>query len=60
MASLSQIARCILDGGRLALPGREQLPEGELGTAYLDLMQRCWAQNPQDRPTFSQIAAELK
>jgi hypothetical protein len=28
--------------------------------AYVALMQRCWAQQPQDRPSFEQIMAELR
>jgi len=25
-----------------------------------DLMQRCWAQNPDDRPCFAEVVSELK
>lgn len=29
-------------------------------SAYIALMRRCWAQDPQDRPTFSEIQARMK
>ena len=34
-----------------------QFPEYE---AYLALMQRCWAQDPADRPAFAEIIGELR
>lgn len=33
----------------------KQIPE-----SYKDLIERCWAENPKDRPTFSDILIELK
>lgn len=27
---------------------------------YIKLMKRCWAQNPEDRPGFQRIMADLK
>lgn len=27
---------------------------------YAALMQRCWAEAPEDRPTFERVAAELR
>jgi hypothetical protein len=52
-------------GDRLALPPAAALP-GEVAAAcpgrerYLQLMQRCWAQDPSQRPAFSQVVVELK
>lgn len=28
--------------------------------AYASLMRRCWAEEPQERPTFEEVAAELR
>lgn len=27
---------------------------------YIELMQRCWAQNPEERPKFQEIIQELR
>lgn len=69
-ASVLQVARHILDGGRLPIPEQEQLP-GPGGVfqnpgpaagigLYLGLMERCWAQRPEDRPTFPDIITSLR
>lgn len=69
-ASALQVARHILDGGRLPIPELEQLPgpggefqapgpAGGIGL-YLGLMERCWAQRPDNRPTFPNIIASLR
>lgn len=60
----------MLDGGRLPIHGPGQLPgpggdfqapglAGGMGL-YLSLMGRCWAQRPEDRPTFSDIITGLR
>ena len=59
------IVGAINQGGRPELPALEALPgEGSAAWAglprYLELMRRCWAQNPLDRPTFQQVVAELR
>ncbi|XP_034942841.1 leucine-rich repeat serine/threonine-protein kinase 1 [Chelonus insularis] len=47
------VKECILEGGRPPLTYRETLYPCYL----LDLMVICWAQNPKDRPTASQIVS---
>ena len=32
----------------------------EIPAAYKDLIERCWSQDPRDRPTFEEIMKELK
>lgn len=34
-------------------------PAVEIPAGWFELMQRCWAQNPSDRPTFAQLTQEL-
>ena len=50
-------------GRRPPLPADpEALPGGTfpgLG-GYVQLVQRCWKQEPQDRPGFAEIAARLR
>jgi hypothetical protein len=60
-----QIQADILRGKRLALPPRAQLPgpgaaEFAGFDAYVSLMERCWAQEPEARPTFGQVAEALR
>ncbi|XP_063987510.1 leucine-rich repeat serine/threonine-protein kinase 1 [Diachasmimorpha longicaudata] len=47
------VKECILEGGRPPLSYRETL----YPCYVLDLMVICWAQNPKDRPTASQIVS---
>ncbi|XP_012258936.2 leucine-rich repeat serine/threonine-protein kinase 1 [Athalia rosae] len=47
------VKECILEGGRPPLTYRETLHP----CYALDLMVICWAQNPKDRPTASQIVS---
>ncbi|KAJ8679026.1 hypothetical protein QAD02_014813 [Eretmocerus hayati] len=47
------VKECILDGGRPPLTHSETLHP----CYALDLMVMCWAQNPKDRPTASQIVS---
>ena len=52
-------------GNRLPVPAPAELPGPGSGDwpkldAYIALMNRCWAQRPEDRPTFDQIMAELR
>eukprot|EP00887_Chlorella_sp_A99_P002040 scaffold18.g2040.t1 len=55
----------IMAGARLAVPARQELPGPDNFAfqgldAYLSLMQRCWAQEPQDRPSFQEVADQLE
>ena len=59
------VAHIVGNGGRLTIPNRWDLPGLDTNQFtrfddYIDLMQRCWAQNPYDRPRFSEIIQELK
>lgn len=65
LALALQLTRWILEGRRPEVPEPERLPGGGDGgllglAAYLDLMQRCWAQDPAERPAFSDIVSELR
>ena len=60
-----QLVNHVLAGGRLEVPPREVLPGPDTAAfarldAYLSLMQRCWAQDPSERPAFQQIVTELR
>ncbi|KAL4421962.1 hypothetical protein ABPG77_007904, partial [Micractinium sp. CCAP 211/92] len=55
----------LMDGHRLAIPPRDQLPGPDTASfagldAYIALMQRCWAQNPADRPDFTEVIRLLR
>lgn len=54
----------VSSGERLAFPAREELagpaPAPEVYVAYTALMARCWAQAPEDRPSFADVIAELR
>lgn len=59
-----QILNGVTHGQRPPIPSLEELPgaEQEFGglDEYLDLMQRCWAQSPADRPAFTEVVGRLK
>lgn len=59
-----QVVTIVMDGGRLEVPAAEALPGGggsfEGLDAYVALIRKCWAQNPLDRPTFSEVIAQLR
>ena len=59
-----QVAKTVMDGGRLRVPPADQLPGGAGSSeglrGYVGLMSACWAQEPGQRPTFAAIIAELK
>lgn len=48
-----QIFRKVCDGERPSFPF--QIPD-----AYKELIEHCWSQSPEDRPTFEEIVTELK
>lgn len=63
----AQVAGHVLDGGRPEVPPINELPGvdtpqfAELSLdAYLRLMRRCWVADPAARPTFQEVAAELR
>ena len=52
-------------GNRLAIPPRDALPGPNSGAwpqldLYIALMEKCWAQEPEARPTFDEIMADLR
>jgi hypothetical protein len=54
----------ICQGTRPELPPLQDLPGADRSFTrlpdYVALMQRCWAQNPADRPTFQVVVKELR
>jgi basic membrane protein A len=48
-----EVGRRVRGGERLPIP------EGS-DPAYVALMKKCWAQNPRERPTFTEAVTELK
>lgn len=64
--TLPQLVSHVLSGGRLDLPPVEALPGGSSPAlqaglpGYVALMKRCWAQAPEQRPTFDDIVQELR
>lgn len=61
-----QIVSSVLAGERLEVPPAEQLPGMPEGgppeglDEYVSLLQRCWAQDPEQRPTFADIIPQLR
>ena len=57
------IVNCIREGRRLAVPALEDIPgpapSKDLLSAYVQLMDRCWAHKISDRPSFEIIVDEL-
>ena len=68
--SLLQVADHVLSGGRPVVPPIAELPgagspqfakfAASCLDAYVQLMQRCWAPTPADRPTMDVVATELR
>ncbi len=62
--SRHQLVFMITSGERLPVPALADLPgappPAPLYEAFVALMRRCWAQDPADRPTFSQVIVELR
>ncbi len=58
------MSKLVTGGGRPLAPTPEQLQTRggsfEGLDAYVQLMQRCWAHDPAGRPSFQDIAAELR
>ncbi len=62
---MPQLVRFVADGGRLEIPPQDQLPGRDTATfqgldAYVALIQHCWAQQPEERPTFQEIIEQLR
>lgn len=59
------VVSAINAGGRPPIPSPQDLPGPQSGEwpqleRYVELMQRCWAQAPEERPTFDEVIAELR
>ncbi|GAB4821009.1 hypothetical protein N2152v2_008055 [Parachlorella kessleri] len=55
-----QLIKHVAAGGRPPLPARQELPGMEGGEpggldGLIELMERCWAQAPEQRPTFQDV-----
>ena len=60
-----QLASRVMAGERLEVPPREALPGPDTAgwaglDGYVALMQHCWAQAPEDRPSFQDIVVALR
>jgi serine/threonine protein kinase len=59
-----QLVHMVSDGERLPVPAREAvagaIPDPQVYEAYVALIRRCWAQRPQDRPSFAEIIQDLR
>lgn len=60
-----QLVSHVVAGGRLDVPPRNALPGPDTAAFaglddYISLMQRCWAQAPEERPGFQQVVVELR
>lgn len=58
------IVSTIQQGKRLSIPTREKVlggtPSYTFYRRYVVLMEKCWAQNPEDRPHIADVARELR
>lgn len=55
----------MMRGARPAIPPHELLPSAEARPfagvdAYMQLMRCCWAQQPEERPTFEEVIQVLR
>lgn len=60
-----QVVTVVTEGGRLPIPSRNELPGPDTQNfagldAYIALMRRCWAHEPEDRPSFQEIISVLR
>ncbi|KAL4444223.1 hypothetical protein ABPG75_011960 [Micractinium tetrahymenae] len=63
--TLFKIPRRMLSGERPAIPPPAELPGADAGPlvgleTYIALIQKCWAAEPGDRPTFAEIVPKLR
>lgn len=59
------IVSTVTGGGRLPIPAPADMPGAGSGAwpqldRYIQLMNKCWCQEPSERPTFQEIIGELK
>lgn len=57
------VVSVVINGGRLPIPGKQNLPiqsEFKKLDDFISLIHLCWAQNPYDRPTFTEIVQQLR
>ncbi len=60
-----QLVKYVVRGGRPLLPDRQELPGYNSASfteldSYISLMETCWAQDPEARPSFVQISDMLR
>ncbi|GAB4821070.1 hypothetical protein N2152v2_008116 [Parachlorella kessleri] len=59
-----QIMKMVSEGRRLQVPPRSALPPASQGFEglglYEDLIRKCWAGEPGERPTFTEVIADLR
>lgn len=59
-----QLVFSVSKGERLPVPALEQVPgpqpSEQLFDAYVALLQRCWAQLPEERPAFNDVITDLR
>ena len=60
---LPQVVKAVTEGERPAIPS--PLPEEGNGNltgldAFVHIMQRCWAERPEERPALSELLPELR
>jgi hypothetical protein len=53
-----QVSGPVIEGKRLSVPGYGGLFAGL--DQYLQLMHKCWSQDPHERPSFSEIVDKLE
>jgi hypothetical protein len=55
----------LTNGERLVAPPRDKVPGADTSAfqgldAYVTLMERCWAQRPEERPGFREIIVQIR
>jgi serine/threonine protein kinase len=57
--SIIGLGNCIVQGLRPSVPEYHVHGMKKVEKRYIELMQRCWSDNPVERPDFEEIFAEL-
>ncbi|GAB4823443.1 hypothetical protein N2152v2_010489 [Parachlorella kessleri] len=59
-----EVMKLVSEGQRLQVPARSALPPSSQGFEGLDLYEelihKCWAEDPKDRPTFAEVIGYLR